>query len=202
MNPLVPRFAVMFVMGISLGVVPWLAGCGRDLPPETPEFRTPVIKQIEIPEPEIPDEKPAVAVADPMPTPTGAPPPPPPSPTPTAAAKPMEAPETPRPAAGAPSIIGTWRVTDMQRDGQSMLPPGGMEMMLTFAEGGTLTMTMTNPHMPESMSRTGTYSIDGDQITLEVEGEPKTGAYVLTATSLSITISEGGAEMTLAMARV
>ncbi len=177
-----------------------MAGCTRALPPDIPEFKPPRTSVSELPEIVVVSEggEPAPQVAE-APKPEA--PPEAPKPKPVAAA-PQEAPppaaEEQKPEPTAPTIIGTWRVTEMSRNGQVMPEMTQMQMTLTFAEDGTVTMSMTHPQRPEPMSRSGTYSISGDQLTITMEGDSKTGPYTLDGNQLTIEIEEAKLIMTRA----
>jgi len=128
-----------------------------------------VVKEITAPEP-VADAPKAVVVEQA--------PPPPPEPK-VAATKPaavVEAPPEPKKEAPKePTLIGTWRVSEMVQRGTTMPMPEGMEMTLTFADGGTVTMSMSGGPMPEAQNRQGTYSYSDGQITIALDRETKTG---------------------------
>lgn len=149
-------------------------GCVRSGPPEIPPPRS-------LPAPVVEERKVEVAVADaPKPVAEEVRPVPAPEPArapetkpagPVEAPKPPPAPEAPK----APTIVGAWRVTEMSRQGQTMPMPDGVVMTLTFQEGGTLSMSMSGGPMPADQSRNGTWSVTGDQITISMENDAKTG---------------------------
>ncbi len=160
------------VLGCMTAGLTLVTACTRSSPPEIPEFRPPprrVIKEMPTPEP----------VAD-TPAPVPEPPRPPPSepkpePVKTAPAPPPP-PEPRAEAPKAPSLVGTWRITEMFHKEQTMAMPGGMQMTLTFAEGGAVTMSTFGGPMPEAQTRQGTYSLAGDgQITISMASDTKTG---------------------------
>ena len=169
----------MALFSLTLGA--FAGGCGRSGPPEIPAFKPPVKPVAEEtvtkvvadtgqpePEPESPPEpenKPEKKVEKK----TEAPPPEP-------EAKPEPKPEEPE----APTIIGTWRITEISHNGESQPTPDGFEMTFTFAEDGTLSTSMSHPDIPEARSTTGSYTAGSDgTITLDMEGESKSGTYSL-----------------------
>jgi hypothetical protein len=176
-----------------------LAGCGRDDPPTIAEFHPPKEKAI--------DEEILVKIEPtPAPAPTpekpAAPPEPTPAPEPPKEQPKKEAPPPPKPvepepkAPASPSIIGTWRVEEMSHNGQSRPMPEGMEMKFTFAADGKLMMTHSGSRMPEAQSVEGTYSISGDQITITMQNEAKTGTFSLEGND-KLTLEIDKAKMTL-----
>ncbi len=50
-----------------------------------------------------------------------------------------------------------------------------MEMLYTFSEDGTLEVSVSGEHMPESQTMEGTYTLADDQLTIDVMGQSKTG---------------------------
>jgi hypothetical protein len=161
-----------WVMAIAAGLA---AGCGREAPPEIHEY-VPIrvakaAPQTQEAEPEEMVEAAAVeAPAAPAPVRqevmVAA--------APAAATEVAKAPAAPA-VAQAPTVLGTWRVVEMSQHGEAMPMPAGMSMQLTFEEGGTLTTVMSMPGMPEPQRQQGTYSVSGDQITLIIGGDAKTG---------------------------
>jgi len=64
-------------------------------------------------------------------------------------------------------ILGTWYLNAMEVDGMSMNPAMfGMELAMTLEEGGTARMQMSGED--DTM---GTWVIDGDEVTIEMDGE-------------------------------
>jgi len=174
-----------------------LMGCIRSSPPEIPDFKPPpkpVVKEetkpvlaVEAPEPEV-VEKPA---PEPEPEPiapvVAEPEPEPPEPEP----KPVE----PEPA--APTLVGTWRVTEMSHNGQTMPGFDQMEMTFTFTEEGTVTMSISGGQMPEAMTRDGTYTLSDGQITINIDNQSKTGTCTFDGPNrVTIEIDEGRMVMT------
>lgn len=150
------------------------AGCARSWPPEIPPPRGLPAPVVEAPKVEL-----AVAEA-PKPVVEEVRPAPPPEPVrapetkpaaPVEAPKPPPAPEAPK----APTIVGSWRVAEMSRQGQTMPMPDGVVMSFTFQDGGTLSMSMSGGPMPADQNRNGTWSVTGDQITISMENDAKTG---------------------------
>jgi len=166
----------MILLGWSFGFL--LSGCGREPPPEIQQFVPPIqeiVKQtatqeaIDTTPEQEPEPKPK---PEPKPEPKKAVPKPK---APPLAPKPQPKEEEPQ----APSIIGSWQVSDMSRNGQSMPMPEGVEMTFTFGEDGTVSMTTSMAQMPEPRTMEGTYTLTDDQITISMKGESKTGTYTL-----------------------
>jgi len=63
----------------------------------------------------------------------------------------------------------------MAQKGQVMPMPEGMQMTLTFAEGGTVSMSMSGGPTPEGHVRQGTFSYADGQVTISLDRETKTG---------------------------
>jgi hypothetical protein len=159
---------VLLLSGLLNCVLP---GCGRDLPPEILKF-VPPVKQavVDSTVPEVVKEPSAPAdVPKPKPKPApvkqavveAAPPP-----APVVEAKPEKK---------EPTILGTWTVVEMSHNGQSQPMPPGMQMTLTFEEGGSVTMSMSGDQMPEARTTQGTYSLTDGQISLTVGNDTQTG---------------------------
>jgi hypothetical protein len=72
--------------------------------------------------------------------------------------------------------VGTWQIVEMSHRGQPSPMPPGMTMTLTFAEGGSLSMTMSGGPAPAGQSRQGSWSLSGNQITVTMENDTKTGS--------------------------
>jgi outer membrane biosynthesis protein TonB len=143
------------------------------LPPEVTAFKPPATRKV------VPETTPAPA-DNPAPTPVVEAPPPAPirEERTHKASAPAEAPK-PAPVkaeAKTPTIVGSWQVAEMSHKGQVMPMPAGMVMTLTFAEGGTLSMTMTGaPGGAEAPARQGTYSASGGSISIDMDNDKKTG---------------------------
>ena len=163
------RFGIF--VGVAMSLVAWMmAGCARSLPPEIPDFKPPAARK---PAPAVPPPtaKEAKPVAEAPPAPVQAPVPQAPQ---TQPAAPPQIKPVAAPAAKAPTIVGTWQVVEMSQNGQAQPLPPGASVTLTFAEGGTVSMTMGGG--PEGgQSRQGTYSVSGNSITIAMENESKTG---------------------------
>lgn len=171
----------------------WLAGCWRDAPPEIQEFRAPATHvEEETPESQ-PTTQPAPAVVEE------------PKPEEPAEEKPktVKAPTTveaaPEPPQEAPkkepTIIGSWRLTQAAHNGQVMPLPAGMEMTMTFNDDGTLAMSQS--FQGQSHDRTGTYTLNGNQITISMMGQTKTGNYSLNGDNeLTMDMDNGQATFT------
>ncbi len=74
-----------------------------------------------------------------------------------------------------PTLLGSWRISEMAQKGQVMPMPEGMQMTLTFAEGGTVSMSMSGGPTPEGHVRQGTFSYADGQVTISLDRETKTG---------------------------
>jgi hypothetical protein len=151
-----------------------MAGCGRDAPPDIPEFRIPAkIALVDSTVPEV--------VSDPS-APMA------PTPTPVSKREPTKAPvvakskgvDAPAPtripdAPAAPSIVGTWQVTEMSHRGQSRPMPAGMQMAFTFAQDGSFTMSMSGGQMAQAQTQQGTYTLTGNQLNITMKNQSKSG---------------------------
>jgi hypothetical protein len=159
----------LVIMG---GIVGAMSGCGRDAPPEGSEYKVPpaiVFGESAVPEPASLSGTPA----------------PPPKPVPTAAPVKVAAPvqamqKVPEPVkkveSAAPSIIGTWLVSEMSRNGQAMPLPPGMQITFTFAEGGSLTMSVSGEKIPQGKNdQQGSYTLNGEQFTMTMHNKPSSG---------------------------
>lgn len=172
-------------------------GCGREVPPEIPDFRIP--PKIALVDSTVPE-----VVTDPS-APMGPVPTPLPKRAPTKAsvavtkAKVAEAPSpTPIPEApAAPSIVGTWQVTEMSRRGQSQPLPSGMQMTFTFAQDGSLTMSVSGGQMPQAHTQQGTYSLTGNQITITMQNHSKSGTCTFDGND-RVTLEMDESKMTMA----
>jgi len=159
----------MIVYGILiLGFI----GCTREPPPEVSDYKAP--KKYVLEESTVPESVTTVS------TPVVLPPTPPP--TAKTIAKTLTPPPsaaTPLPvkAKSEPTIIGTWEVQELIKHGQPQPKMAGMQMTLTFAEGGSLSMTISNPQMPQPMTMQGTYTFGDGQISLNIKGQPQSGTY-------------------------
>jgi hypothetical protein len=183
--------------GLIVVALAWAAGCGREAPPDVREYVPTLLAKApatQPAEPEEAEEKPAEA-APPMEAPpvqvvaTVAPP---------VATEVERAPVAAAPSdAKAPSIVGTWRVVEMSHRGQTQPMPPGMSMTLTFGEDGTFGMSMAGaPGGPGEEMPKGTYTVSGEQITISMRGETKTGKFSLDGSSKA-TIDIDEAKMTL-----
>ena len=172
-----------------------LIGCIRSAPPEIPDFKPP-------PKPVVTEEtKPVLAVDAPEPEVEEPPPVPEPELIEPVAAepepeRPAPAPKPAEPEPAAPSLVGTWRVTEMTHNGQSSPGFDQMEMTFTFTEDGTATMTVSGDMMPEDMTRDGSYTLADGQITMTFEGQSQSGSYTFDGNN-SVTIEIDQARMVL-----
>lgn len=172
------RFVVL-IMLISL-----LGGCPRSGPPEVRKFRPPARTVIV-------DSAPAELASDVSPTPVvevkREPEPEKPAASAPAPKPVQEAKPAPKPAeAKAPSIVGTWKITEMSRGGTPMPMPAEMQMTWTFSEDGTFSMSMTAGG--QSHNQEGTYTLADGQITITMKGDSKSGSCTVTATELTLDI--------------
>ncbi len=158
----------VFPAGVAL--VCGMASCARESPPEIRQFVPPAVRMIAEDEP---TSRPVVAAAAPEPEA------PKPTSQPTTAPAPVEiveAPaEEPEPVApAAPSIVGSWRVVEMSRQGQAQPLPPGMDMVWTFDESGSYSMSMTGgPGGGQQVD--GSYTLSGDSITIMMPNQTESG---------------------------
>jgi predicted small lipoprotein YifL len=171
-------------------------GCGRETPPEIPDFRIPPkIALIDSTVPEI--------VTDPS-GPMGPVPTPLPKQTPTKppvavvkakvaqAPPPTQVPEAP----AAPSIVGTWKVMETSFRGQAHPMPAGMQMIFTFGQDGSLNMSMSGGQLPQPQTQQGSYSLTGNQITLTMQNHSQSGTCTFDGNDkITIEIGEGKTTM-------
>jgi hypothetical protein len=163
-------------MGVLPGLllVGWaIAGCARSMPPEIPEFKPPakVVVKEETPPQVVADTRPAAPSEPPPALEPAKPEPPKPAPAPPR----LEAPPPPVEKKAAPTLVGTWKISEMSVNGQSPPESSQMQMTMTFEEGGSVTMTMSMPQMTEAHTRTGTWSLTDGQITMNMDRESRTG---------------------------
>lgn len=86
------------------------------------------------------------------------------------------------------SIVGKWEIKE-EAEGMSV------SMVFEFKANGDLAMT-SEMNGSELASQKGTYKVDGDQITVTLEGEdPETSTFSISGDKL--TISDGGSEIVL-----
>ncbi len=164
-----------------------LSGCYRSSPPKIPEFlppSEPAARELTTPEAVKGKTEAWTEKAEPEPEPESTAKPAP-SAEPPPEDKPAEA------AVAEPSIIGTWQVREITQSGQAMPFPEGMEMTMTFAEGGSVSMSMSGDMMPEAQAFQGTYSLEGDRITVSMQGETKSGTYSLDGDTLTLDFEDG-----------
>lgn len=176
---------IIVLVSFLAGIV---SGCGRDYPPEIRKFIPPVEETVQ--------ETHTNQAPDTTPEPeTKAPPPPEPKKVEkTAAPAPAKPKPKPKPVVvDAPSIVGSWQVVKMPGADEM---PEGMEMTATFTEDGTFTMNISIPQAPEPQTMEGTYTVDGDQITVTMMGETKTGTFRFDGPDTLI-LEIDGDEMTL-----
>lgn len=186
--------------GLLLGVV----ACTRESPPDIPEFKPPVKAEVkEEVEPEPAADEPAPE-PEPEPEPKPKPEPKKEEPKPVRVEQPKPKPEPKKeeePA--APTLVGTWKVTEFSINGESNPMLEQMEMTFTFAEGGTVTMSMSHPDMPEGAgTQEGTYKLEGDQITMTIDDEAKTGTCKFEGSNrAALEFTDGDEKVKLALTR-
>lgn len=159
-----------------VGVCLAWAGCTRDAPPEIPPYVPPVVaKPVEAlkPAPAVESAPPPVVEQRPVIVAAAEAPKPPPVAAPVEVAKPAPSPEPAAPP--APTIIGAWRLVEMIQNGRPEPMPPGMSMVMTFEEGGTVTLAVSGGPMPEAQNMSGTYTLTGDQITITIQNDSKSG---------------------------
>ena len=170
-------------MSLNPRLVPWifelvglaafdLGWHGRSRPPVLPTFQPPVVDTRPAEEPQVAAEEPEARLPEKPPPPPPveapapqvevAPPPPPPQ-------KPPDAPKT-----AGPSIVGTWRVTEMSMNGQPAPGIDQMSMTFTFKADWTVAMVNEVPSAGMKQEKEGTYEIAGDQITIRMDQHPQT----------------------------
>lgn len=170
-------------MSLNPKHVPWLFGLlavvaldmgwhGRSSPPVLPVFRAAPAASEPADEPQIIADEPVSRAPEkpPAPPPVEAPPPkveaaPPPPP-------PAKAPEAPKPA--APTIVGTWRMTEMTMNGQSAPGSDQVSMTFTFKTDGTIAAVHDVASAGMHREQEGTYEVSGDQITIRLDQRPQT----------------------------
>lgn len=83
-------------------------------------------------------------------------------------------------------IVGSWGLSE--EDGGF-----AVSLVATFAENGTgtLTATITIDGQSQSESDSFTWSTDGDQLSLTMDGETEVSTYSISGDTLTITDSEG-----------
>lgn len=96
---------------------------------------------------------------------------------------------------GAPSLEGTWKVTNITGEGldlgldgldaEQMFSSGLIEMTFTFSDG---TVTMRVSAFGESADESGTYTVNGDKVTIAGSGEM---TYKIDGSKLTLTMDEG-----------
>jgi hypothetical protein len=170
-------------MSLNPRLVPWLFGLvalaaldvgwhGRSRPPALPVFRAPPVTTEPAEEPQLIADEPVTRVpaTPPAPPPVEAPAPKveaaPPPPPPVKAAEP--------PKAGAPTIVGSWRMTEMTMNGQSAPGIDQVSMSFTFKADGTVAAVHEMASAGMHREQEGTYEISGDQITIRMDQHPQT----------------------------
>jgi hypothetical protein len=193
-----PKFVpwVFALVGLAAFDVGWH---GRSRPPVLPAFRPPVVDTRPAEEPQVAAEEPEVRL------PEKPPPPPPveaPAPRVEAAPPPPQKPaEAPKPT--GPSIIGTWRVTEMSMNGQPSPDMSQMSMTFTFKADGTMTMVNEVPSAGVKKEQEGTYEIAGDQITIQVEQHPQTMTFSFEGNDrLVLSLQQQQMQMRMVLTRV
>jgi hypothetical protein len=178
----------LFLLGLGC----WLLSlsCARSFPPEIPDFKPPPepVAKEEIKPRLAADTAEAVEEAEPEPQPEAERPvvkeealkPPEPEPEPEAA------------AVQAPTLVGTWRVVEMSKDGETAPGFDQMEMTFTFTEDGTITMTVSSSQMPESHTQEGSYALADGQITITMRDQAKTGTCTFEGNNRVILEVDGG----------
>lgn len=169
------------------------------MPPEVPEFKPPPKKVVQ-------EETPPQVVADARPA---APVEAPPAPAPAKPEPAKPAPPPPRPAApppvekkAAPTLVGTWKITEMSMNGQSPPESAQMQMTITFEEGGNVTMTISAPQMPQPHTQTGTWSLTDGQLTMSMDRESRTGRCTFEGESRAVLeFEEGGQKVRMVLTR-
>lgn len=97
------------------------------------------------------------------------------------------------------NIVGAWKAISMSEGGQSFnFADMGMDMTYNFNEDGTGSINSAQTFMGQNVSTTMpfTYSVDGDQLTMTIEGETS-NATIETLTKTDLVFVEGNNRMTL-----
>jgi hypothetical protein len=172
-----------------------IAGCARSMPPEVPDFKPPAKAVVK-------EETPPQVVADTRPAAPVEPPPAPAPAKPAPAAPRPEAPPPPVEKKVAPTLVGTWKISEMSVNGQSPPESAQMQMTMTFEEGGSVTMTVSAPQMPQAHTQTGTWSLIDGQITMSMDRESRTGRCTFEGDSRAILeFEEGGQKIRMVLTK-
>lgn len=187
-----------WLLAIICTLMMWLAGCWRDSPPEIQEFRPPAAHVEEAPATQ-PTTQPSTAVVE-APKVEEAPEAKPQVVKAAATAEAAPVAEPVKEATKAPTIIGTWRLTSVTHGGRQENIPPGMEMKLTFAEDGTTTMSMSM--QGQSRDETGSYTLEGKQITMTQRGKTQTGTITFSGNDdMTLEMQDGGDQATITFTR-
>lgn len=83
-------------------------------------------------------------------------------------------------------IVGTWSLSEADGDFE-------VGIIATFKENGSGTLTATVTLFGETVSETDsfTWSTDGDQLTMTMDGETEVSTYSISGDTLTITDDEG-----------
>ncbi len=99
---------------------------------------------------------------------------------------------------GKAKLNGTWLVTGGTAmdsiTGGIDLAELGMEMAFAFNDGGKLDITLS--FMGESETMNGTWEVDGDNITMTMDGDPLAGTFEIDGDKCTMTFSDGTLEFT------
>lgn len=96
-------------------------------------------------------------------------------------------------ACGKDSVKGSWMITggtamDSITGGMD-LAELGMEMVFNFNDNNALLVTLS--FMGESESMNGTWEVDGDNITMTLDGDPLTCTWEINGDTLTLTATDG-----------
>jgi hypothetical protein len=92
-------------------------------------------------------------------------------------------------------IVGTWDATSMVFTRVAAPSTSvnfiamGVDVELVFASGGVVTLTFTEGMDTET--DTGTWTLDGESITLTFDGDPATGTVTLDGDTLTVNLATG-----------
>ena len=178
-------FAWFALAGLTSSLM--ISGCYRSSPPEIPEFLPPPRPAARVlTTPEAVKGKTEAWTEEPKPEPE-----PESTSTPAASAAPPPEAKPTEVVVVKPSLIGTWLVLEFIQNGQAMPLPEGMEMTMTFAEGGSVSMKMSSEMMPEGQAFQGTYVLDGDRMTVSMQGQTRSGTYSFDGDTLTLDFEDG-----------
>jgi hypothetical protein len=193
------KYGIMKIFIVAGWVIGIGAGCGREAPPEVPEYKIPpaiVFEESAVPEPPSlsgTPEAPPKPAPPPMPVKVQAP---------VQSVQKVDAPVA-KPESSRPSLIGSWRVTEMVVGGQAMPMAAGMQITMTFAEGGSMTTNVSAPQMPQGKTDQGSYTLSNDQITMTSNNHSRTGTLRFEDPNrITLEMTEGNNQVRIVLTRM